>query len=204
MNPQASERPFFAVSVLFFAASTSLTIVPCNSMPDMGAIPMPGNWAMSMVWMRMPGETWLAAAVSFLGMWIPMTVAMMMPSLVAMLRHYRQAVPRTGETRLGRLTTLAGAGYFSVWTALGTVAFPLGAALAGIEMWHPSLSRAVPFAAGAIVLTAGALQFTRWKAHRLACCRDASGCGCRLPAVRALPGGTVCVSISAAAPAARA
>jgi predicted metal-binding membrane protein len=48
------------------------------------------------------------AAASFLGMWIVMMVAMMMPSLVAMLWRYRQAVGSTRETRLGRLTALVG------------------------------------------------------------------------------------------------
>src|SRR6516165_12060734 len=76
--------------------------------------------------MRMPGQTWLGAAASFLGMWAVMMVAMMLPSLAPMLWRYRQAVGRTGETRLGRLTALVGVGYFFVWTAVGMAAFPLG------------------------------------------------------------------------------
>ena len=88
---------------------------------------MPGGWTMSMAWMRMPGQTWPGLAVAFLGMWIVMMVAMMLPSLVPMLWRYRQAVGRTaasakatasgaeaprrrGETRLGRLTALVAAG----------------------------------------------------------------------------------------------
>jgi hypothetical protein len=51
----------------------------------------------------MPGQTWPDAAESFLGMWVVMMVAIMRPSLVPMLWRYRQAVGRTGETRLGRL-----------------------------------------------------------------------------------------------------
>ena len=96
----------------------------------MGGMPMPGGWTMAMVWMRMPGQTWPGAAASFLGMWTVMMVAMMLPSLVPMLWHYRQAVGRTVETRLGRLTALVGAGYFFVWTVFGMAAFPLGVALA--------------------------------------------------------------------------
>jgi riboflavin biosynthesis pyrimidine reductase len=46
-------------------------------------------------------------------------VAMMLPSLVPMLRRYRQAVGRTGATRLGPLTAIVGAGYFIVWTVFG-------------------------------------------------------------------------------------
>jgi predicted metal-binding membrane protein len=53
------------------------------------------------------------------------------------------------------------------------VAFPLGVALAGLEMKLPALARTVPVAIGVIVLIAGALQFTAWKARHLACCREA-------------------------------
>src|SRR5260370_35840404 len=61
-------------------------------------------------------------------------------------------------------------------------ACPLGAALAAIEMQQPALARAVPIAVGAVVMIAGALQFTAWKAHHLACCREAPGPGRTLPA----------------------
>jgi predicted metal-binding membrane protein len=84
-------------------------------------MPMPGGWTMSMAWMRMPGQTWPGAAASFLGMWVVMMVAMLLPSLVPMLWRYRQAVGRTGETRLGRLTALVGVGYFFVWIVFGRI-----------------------------------------------------------------------------------
>jgi predicted metal-binding membrane protein len=143
---------------------------------------MPGGWTMSTAWMRMPGQTWLGAAASFLGMWVVMMVAMMLPSLVPMLLRYRQAVGRTGGTRLGWLTALVGVGYFFVWTGFGMAAFPLGVALAAVEMQLPALARAVPTAVGVVVLTAGALQFTAWKARYLACCREPAGRGCTPPA----------------------
>ena len=143
---------------------------------------MPGGLAMSMPWMPMPGQTWSGAAASFLAMWVPMMVAMMLPSLVPMLRRYRQAVGGTGATNVVRLTTLVGAGYYLVWTVLGLIAFPLGAALAAIEMRQPAVARAAPIAAGAIVLIAGAFQYTRWKARHLAFCREAPRRGRTLPA----------------------
>ena len=106
--------------------------------------------------MPMSGHTWLGAAASFLGTWVVMMVAMMLPSLVPTLWRYRQA-------GLGRLTALVGVGYFFVWTVFGMAAVPLSAALA----------RATPIVVGVVVLLAGLLQFTAWKAHHLACCRDA-------------------------------
>lgn len=176
------ERSFVAVAALLFAASAIVTITWSQSMAAMGGMAMPGGWTMSMAWMRMPGQSWPGAAATFLGMWIVMMVAMMLPSLVPMLTRYRQAVTRTGATRLGLLTVIAGAGYFLMWALIGLATFPLGVALAGIQMLWPALARAAPFAVGSVVLVAGAVQFTAWKARQLACCRQVPGRGRTLPA----------------------
>jgi predicted metal-binding membrane protein len=178
---RASDETFLGVSALLFAASAAVTTLWCTSMPETAEMPMPGGWTMSMAWMRMPGQTWPGAAASFLGMWVVMAAAMMLPSLVPMLCRYRQAIVGTGETRLDGLTALVGLGYFFIWTVLGLVVFPLGVALAAVEMQQPAVARAVPLAIGVVVLAAGALQFTRWKAHHLACCREAP------PRTRSLP-----------------
>jgi predicted metal-binding membrane protein len=69
---------------------------------------------------------------------------------------------------------LVGVGYFFVWTVFGMAVFPLGVTLAEVEMQQPALARAVPIAVGVIVLLAGALQFSAWKARHLACCRELS------------------------------
>src|SRR5438046_6177554 len=179
---RASQPAFFGVSALLFAASAALTIAWCASMSAMGEMPMPGGWTMSMAWMRMPGQTWPGATAWFLGMWVVMMVAMMLPSLVPMLWRYRQAVGGTGETRLDRLTALVAVGYFFVWFLFGIATFPLGVALAAIEMQQPALARAVPLAVGVVVLIAGSFQLTAWKARHLACCREAPGRGRTLPA----------------------
>ena len=107
------------------------------------------------MWMRMPGQSWPGAEASFLGMWLAMMVAMMLPSLLPILLRFR----------LAQALDLA-AGYFSVWTALGAAIFPLGVALADFP-WPA-------FTSGIVVLAAGALQFTAWKARHLAHCRTLS------------------------------
>ena len=170
-----SDRTLLAIAALLFAASTAATIVWCNSMSAMGGMAMAGGWRMSMAWMRMPGQSWTGAALSFVGMWVVMMAAMMLPSLVPMLSRYRRAIG--GAENLGRLTALVGAGYFSVWTTWGIAAFPLGVALAALEMRQPALSSAVPIAVGVVVVIAGAFQFTAWKRRQLDCCRDAPGPG---------------------------
>jgi predicted metal-binding membrane protein len=176
-SESASHGAFLGMAALLFVLSSVATIVWSKSMSAMGGMPMPGGWSMSMVWMRMQGETWPGVAARFLGMWVVMMVAMMTPCLVPMLLRYRRAVALTGRTAgpangvpLGRLTAVAAATYFSVWTALGMAIFPLAAALAAIEMQHAALARAVPIAAGMVVLAAGVLQFSNWKAHHLASC----------------------------------
>jgi predicted metal-binding membrane protein len=165
------------VSGLLFAVGAAVTIVWCASMSAMREMPMPGGWTMSMAWMRPVGQTWPGAAMAFLGMWIAMMVAMMLPSLVPALWRYRRAIGGTGEASAGRLTALVGLGYFLVWTAFGMAAFPLGVALAASEMRLPALARAVPMAVGVVVLVAGLLQFTAWKARYLDCCRKNPGRG---------------------------
>jgi predicted metal-binding membrane protein len=136
--------------------------------------------------MPMCGQSWIGAAVSFLGMWTVMMAAMMLPSLVPMLWRYRQAVGRAGEAGLALLTTLVGGGYLLVRTLLGAAVYPLGAATTAVTMRYPALERAVPIAIGVVVLAGGALQLTRWKARQLACCREVCCCE-SLGRSRALP-----------------
>jgi predicted metal-binding membrane protein len=174
---RASDHVFLGISAVLFVGSAALTILWCASMSAMGEMPMPGGWTMSMVWTRMPGQTWPGSAASFLGMWIVMMVAMMLPPLMPMLWRYRQTVSRAAGTRLGWLTVLVGMGYFFIWTTIGLAVFPLAVTLSAIQMRQPALARAVPIMVGAVVLIAGFLQFTKWKARRLACCGEGLGHG---------------------------
>src|SRR5260221_9506297 len=130
-------------------------------MSTMGGMPMPGGWTMSMTWM--PWQDWSGSALSFLGMWVVMMMAMMMPSLVPMLLRYRQAIGTKWHGPVGWLTVLGGAGYFFVWTVFGIAVFPLGVALATADMQLPELSRAVPVAVGVVVLLGGLLPTSAWK-----------------------------------------
>src|SRR5688500_2601257 len=99
---------FIAVCVLTFVASVSATAYFCRSMCC--EMEMPGGWRMSMMWMRMPGQTWFASAISFLLMWLAMMVAMMLPS----------ALPTFLKTRRqwASLCFMASA-YFAVWFSSG-------------------------------------------------------------------------------------
>ncbi|MCO5398837.1 DUF2182 domain-containing protein [Ralstonia soli] len=161
----ASERGFLAASALLFVASTAATIAWCHAMPSMSAMPM--------AWMPMCGQTWPTFAVTFIGMWTLMMVQMMLPSLLPVLWRYRVALRAAGAPNIDVPTALAGAAYFAVWAAVGVVVFALGAVLAALEMTWPVLARGVTAAGGLIVVAAGALQFSAWKARQLARCHMA-------------------------------
>lgn len=161
---------FWGIVALLFVASSVVTIIWCISMSAM-EMQMPGGWGMSMMWMLM-SPSYVAAALSFLGMWDVMMLAMMMPSLVPMLLRYRNAVRETSAWRLGWLTAVVRLGYFVVWTIIGLIIFPLGIELSAIIMQHKELSLVVPIAIGVVVLAAGVLQLTNWKFNQLASCRE--------------------------------
>ena len=95
-------------------------------------------------------------ALAFLGMWVLMTAAMMLPSVAPTLRRYR-----------GASALVVGASYIGVWTVFGAAVHTLGLGLAVAERWWPPLVRAVPVAAGLVVLLAGATQLSAWKAGHL-------------------------------------
>lgn len=137
---------------------------------EMGGTPMPGGWTLSGMWAPMCGQGWGGTAVMFLGMWTAMTAAMMAPSVAPALRRSGDAVR-------------FGLGYLGVWALAGVGVFAAGAVVAEAAMREPGLARAMPFVAAAVVLAAGALQFSGWKARRLACCArtgDGWGGGLRL------------------------
>ena len=181
MSAWHNERPFWTVCALLFVGSVVVTTIWCTAMSDMGEMPMPGNWTMSMTWMPMAGQTWPGVAASFSGMWVVMMVAMMLPSLVPILRRYRQALGNADHLSPDLLIVVVGLGYFLVWAVLGMAVYVLGIGFATLAIECPVVAKAVPVATGMVVVIAGALQFTAWKARLLACCRELPIHGCSLP-----------------------
>jgi predicted metal-binding membrane protein len=169
---RASDAPFVGLTAILFGTSATLTTCWSRSMSAMPGMPMPGGWTMSTTWMRMPGATWVAAGTSFLEMWVVMMVAMMLPALTPALCRYRHAFSRIDSRSRDRLTAIAGAGYFVVWTVVGVVVYPVGSLLATMAMDRPDVARLVPTAIGVLVVGAGLLQLSAWKARRLAACRE--------------------------------
>lgn len=112
---------------------------------------------------------------SFLWLWVAMSAAMMLPSLVP---------AASLAARLGRSAALFVGGYAAVWTASGLLAYAAADALDGTGRW---------LAFGAIGLAA-AYQLTPWKTACLRRCRGPLGLLVRTGALRAgLEHGLVCL-----------
>jgi predicted metal-binding membrane protein len=102
----------------------------------------------------------------FLAMWTSMMVAMMFPTIAPIVLLHRMVIRRRG----GGVTPTAvfAAGYLLVWVAFGFL--PLAALLGFREVSHATTW--VPRLGGAVLVIAGAYQFTRWKAICLKACRS--------------------------------
>ncbi len=166
MADETGDSRLYVVLTAVFAVCAGLTLYFCHSMS--GGMEMSGGWTMSMMWMRMPGQSWAGAGAMFMGMWVAMMVAMMLPSAVPMLQRHCG----TWGT-----TWLVAAGYFFVWSAAGVAVYLPGVILGMAAMRWESVSRAVPYLTAAAVLGAGILQFTPWKWQALSRCRCGEKCG---------------------------
>lgn len=155
---------FIVVCVVAFVAGVSATAYFMGSMGY--EMKMPGGWKMSMMWMRMPGQTWFLSTLSFLLMWLAMMVAMMTPS----------ALPMFLKTRRQWLSLCyMASGYFTIWLIAGFGIYVLGVKFNDATMRSEFLSRTVLLLSGASLIAAGTVQFTRWKMTHLLRCRSPYG-----------------------------
>jgi predicted metal-binding membrane protein len=108
--------------------------------------------------MDMGVATRLGSFAYFVPVWVAMMAAMMLPGAVP-------AVARRARTDgSGAAVALFVGSYLAVWTLVGVAAYAL---------YRPHGS----FAAGAVVVAAGAYELTPLKRHFRMCCREAIGSG---------------------------
>ncbi len=176
-----ADRVLLAACILFIAGTTA-TVLICLAMAEMGEVPMAGGWSMSTAWTPLCGGSWFAAIGAFLGMWVTMMPAMMLPSLTPALRRVYENAAKAGDALPALFTAVAGLFYFMVWIAFGAVVFIGGATLLEAAMRWPQLARAVPFATGLVILAAGLFQISHWKLALLGHCRQVSSRGVGLAA----------------------
>jgi len=171
---------FVGACALAFIISLAATIYSFRSMCC--EMEMPGGWSMSMMWMRMPGQTWIGSAATFLLMWLAMMIAMMLPSALPMFLNTRRSLIETRSTNLRTSPALLASGYFAIWLAAGAAVYALGIAFAATATRWESFSRAVPVLSGVALIAAGAFQFTPCKMTGLLRCRSPIGCDSACPA----------------------
>jgi predicted metal-binding membrane protein len=113
------------------------------------------------------------ALLPFLGLWVLMMAAMMLPSVtpVAVLWTRTISATSTGLARGVRMCLFLG-GYLLAWAACGAVAF---AALAGTERLLAASPTTAQWLGAGIFITAGVYQLTPWKDSCLRHCRSPIG-----------------------------
>jgi len=163
-------RGFYTIAALTFFISLIATVYFCVSMD--GGMEMPGGWTMSMVWMRMPGQTWPESAGMFVLMWIVMMIMMMLPSALPRFARLYHSLPGYEAPARIATTMMAAVGYFAVWTIFGLCVYPIGILIASATMTWPAVSRIIPVLSGFGLILSGIFQFTGWKKVGL------GGCGC--------------------------
>ena len=107
------------------------------------------------VWLVRTGEAGMGAP-AFLGAWLVMMAAMMLPSAAPLVLIYRRGA---SPTATGALT----AGYLALWAAVGIAAYAADSSLEGSRV------------AALVLVGAGLYELTPLKARFLRQCRDPAG-----------------------------
>lgn len=122
-------------------------------------------------------KPWTAADAAFMVvMWIVMMVAMMMPASAPMLLAFARI--SRGRDRLTSPISLSGAfisSYLALWLAFSVLATVVQWLLHATALLSPAMASASPAFSAALLITAGAYQFTPIKNACLSRCRTPMG-----------------------------
>jgi len=153
----AEPRSRFLLTATLLAASLVAWIVTVQRMRGMDA--GPGT--------DLGGLGW------FVGIWVTMMAAMMLPSAAPMILLFARV--SRDQSRRGNVVVpswLFVAGYLAVWTAVGLAAYGLYRAVVSGGTGWLAWDRAGPYLAGAALLAAGVYQLTPLKDVCLRHCRS--------------------------------
>jgi predicted metal-binding membrane protein len=106
----------------------------------------------------------------YLGIWVTMMAAMMLPSTAPAARHVARLARRVP-------TMLFVAGYLAVWTAYGLVAYALYRVVTSFDLGWLAWGEAGPYVAGGVIVAAGLYELTPLKRLSLRRCRGAAPSG---------------------------
>jgi predicted metal-binding membrane protein len=136
-------------AILLFGAAAIAWIVTVERMEGMDA--GPGT--------HLGGLGW------YLGVWVTMTAAMMLPSEA-------RATLLVARLRRGLPTVLFLAGYLAVWTGYGLAAYGLFRLATSFDTGWLAWDEGGPYVAGGVILAAGLYELTPLKRFCLRRCRD--------------------------------
>ena len=102
----------------------------------------------------------------FLGIWVTMTAAMMLPSAVLAAGQVARLAQRSP-------TVLFVAGYLAVWAVYGLAAYGLDRFLGLLDSGWLAWDERGPWVAGAVIVAAGIYEGTTFKRRGLRRCRSA-------------------------------
>jgi predicted metal-binding membrane protein len=109
----------------------------------------------------------------FLGIWLVMMAAMMLPALAPMVVAFAGTEAATDRRiRAGFLVASFVAGYLIAWSVAGLAGYLLIEAVRSLDLGFLDWDSAGPYVAGAVILTAAAYQLTPAKDACLRRCRD--------------------------------
>jgi predicted metal-binding membrane protein len=104
----------------------------------------------------------------FLGIWVTMMAAMMLPSVAPMVLAYA----RVGRARPDSAPTMVFvAGYFAAWSVYGSAAYGVFRLVDAVDLGALAWDRAGPYVAGGAIVAAGLYQVTPIKDVCLRHCR---------------------------------
>lgn len=119
-----------------------------------------------------PGTAgWLLGAAAFVGAWVVMMSAMMLPSAIPMVVLYRTITRGPAGARALHTAAFVVA-YFVAWGAFGVAVFAVQQLLGGVAAQSESVSAAWPFLVAATLAVAGLYQLSGLKDRCLRQCRS--------------------------------
>jgi len=109
----------------------------------------------------------------YVGVWVTMMAAMMLPSALPMVLLFdRISSERTRRWSRFGSTWLFVAGYLAIWTLYGLAAFGVYRAIASLHVRFLAWDHAGPYLTGAMIVLAGAYELTPLKSVCLRHCRS--------------------------------
>ncbi len=123
----------------------------------------------------------------YLGIWVTMMAAMMLPSAAPAAQLVARAA------RGLPATVLFAAGYLAVWTAFGLVAYGLFRLVTSFDLGWLAWDQDGPYVAGGVIVAAGLYELTPLKELMLQQCRRPHDAGERSALSAGLVNGLYCV-----------